>query len=149
MSFLWSGLLGLLILGGAAYVGLRLLRPPLSDEDQIKAQILMAAKAAQDHQVGTLMGLLADDYNDGTYTRQDVLNLARAGLRPGRELQVGVFLQKLNIQGKTARTELEADITAKPGGESGHYQIIADWRKGPRGWQVIRAHGWEGATGLQ
>jgi hypothetical protein len=148
MRRVWIALLGLIIVGGALYGGWRLLRPPLSDGDQIKAQILLGAKAAQDHRVGSLMDLIADDYNDGVYTRTDILNLARAGLRPGRDLQVGVFLQKLSISGKTAHTELDVDITVKPGGESGRYHIVADWQKGRRGWQVIRAKGWEGTTEL-
>lgn len=133
----------------AGYLGSRWLRPHMSDSDQIRAQILRAAKAAQNRQVGTLMSVIAEDYNDGTYTRPDLMNLARAGLRPGRELQVAVFLQGLRVQGETATTEIGADIRVLPGGSQGRYRIVAYWRKGSKGWQVVRAHGWEGAQQLE
>ena len=142
-------LLALLIVAAALYGGWRLLRPHLSDADQIKAQLLSAAKAAEDHRVGSLLEIIADDYNDGVYTRADIVNLARAGLRPGRDMTVGVILKKLTIQGQTATTDFETDIAVKPGGEAGSYHIVADWRKGRHGWQILRAHGWEGTAELQ
>jgi hypothetical protein len=141
-------ILGVFILSVAAYVIVRMTRPPLSDEEQIKALILKASRAVEEHRVGTFMSLVSDDYYDGVYFKQDLTNLARAGLRPGRELQVTVFLRSLQVQGQSATTEMDTDIIARPGEETGHYHIVAEWRKGPRGWQVIRARGWEGAQEL-
>jgi hypothetical protein len=142
-------ILALLILGGAAYLGVRLLHPPVSDSQQIVNQILLAAKAASTHQPRTLLSIIADDYNDGVYTKPDLVNLARGGLAPGgRDLRVVPYLKSLDLHGKTATTQLEAEITALPGSETGRYQITVEWRKGPKGWQVIRAHGWEGTQGL-
>jgi hypothetical protein len=142
--------LGLLVLGLAAYFGRGWLRPPLTDQQQIEAQILKAAAAASSHQPRTLLSLVADDYYDGTYTKADLANLARAGLAPGgRDLRVAPYLKSLQIEGKTATTEIEAEITELSSGQSGRYQITVGWRKGRQGWQIVSAHGWEGAQSLE
>jgi len=33
------------------------------------------------------------------------------------------------------------------GGERQAYTVTLDWRRGPRGWQVVRAQGWQSAPG--
>ena len=107
------------------------------------------AQAASSHQPQKLLSIIADDYNDGLYTKTDLATLARGGLAPGgRDLRVVPFLKSIQLRGKTATTELEAEITAQPNGGTQRLRITVEWRKGRRGWQVVRAQGWEGAEGM-
>ena len=146
-------LLAIIVLVAGGYAVYRLTRPPLSDPEQIQKLILTSAGFLEQHRVRSFMAALADDYNDGTYTKQDVENLIRGAVLQAGELRIVPYLPALQVHGTTADVTIEAQVTvgrAAPGGTAdepltGRYTIQATLRKGPQGWQVTSAKGWEGA----
>jgi hypothetical protein len=151
----WLLLLALIVLAGGGYLVYRLTRPVLSDTDQIKHAIVDATQSLEQRRVQSFMRIIADDYNDGANTRQDIENDVRDAVLGTDRIRVVPYLRSLAVQGTTAQTVVEADVTAdetRPGASSstpfrGRYTINLTWRKGPRGWQITSATGWEGAQG--
>lgn len=145
----WIGLLVvLIILGGAGYLAHYLTRPELSDREQIQRRILEGAWAIEERRVSRLMRVVADDYDDGLYTKREIEQLARGGVLQGEEIRVVTYLKSIDLQGNLATTEVEAEVSLGPLTNpvaTGRYQVTLHWRKGEHGWQAIRGEGWQSA----
>ena len=146
--------LALIVLVGGGYEAYRLTRPALSDPDQIKHAITDATAALEQHRVQSFMRLIANDYNDGTYNRQQLENQVWAGVWQTDQLRVVPYLRDLQVQGTTATATIDADVivsgkqsyrAAEP--DRGRYTVETTWRKESRGWQIVSAKGWEAAQG--
>lgn len=142
----WYLLLLILVVVVAAFLSFRLMRPPLSDADQIRGRILAAATACEKHDLTGFLRVISEDYNDGSFNKQRLAVLVRQALLPSRPLRVVPYLKELQVTGVTARTDLLAEVTEEGGKHT--YSLTAEWRKGRHGWQVVSARGWEGATEL-
>jgi hypothetical protein len=145
--------LAVIVLAAGGYAIWRLTRPPQSDQQQIRNLILKAARALEQRRVQTFMKLVADDYNDGTHTKRDIESLARGAVLQAGEIRVVPYLRSLEVQGMTATAVVQAEVTVgrdTPGanlGEpaQGRYTVEMVLAKGPHGWQVTSAQGWEEA----
>jgi len=144
--------LAIVVLGAGGYAVFRMTRPPLDDKTQIQNLILTASRALEQQRVKSFMAVVADDYNDGTYNKQDVENLVRGAVLQSGEIRVVPYLRSLQIQATTATATVEAEVTvgytrgnphAEPG--RGRYTVEMALRKGRHGWQVTSARGWESA----
>jgi len=142
----WLLLLAALVICLAAYLLARSLRPPLSDADQIRGQILAAAAACDQHSLTAFLRVISEDYSDGSFDKQRIAIMVRQAFIPNRPLHVVPYLKDLQVSGETARTDLVAEVTQES--EKHSYSIQAEWRKGRHGWQVTSARGWEGASDL-
>jgi len=137
------------LLGGAAFLYYRHAQPSLSDREQITGRILTAARALEQHRTKKLMSVIADDYHDGTYSKRDLESLVRSALVSADQIRVVPYLRSLDFQGDRAQAVVEAEVTVgrfQPGltvapAETARYTVEMTWRKGPRGWQVVSAHG--------
>lgn len=141
-------LLTLVVLGMGGYLSWRFTRSQPSDREQIQNQILRGARAIEERRVSKLMRLVANDYDDGLYTKRGIERLARAGVRGAEQVRVVTYLNSLKLEGKIATTEVEAEVSLGPLTNpiaTGRYQVTLHWRKGEHGWQVIRAEGWPSA----
>ena len=142
--------------GLAVYVGGR--RVP-TDREQIQARLLAGARGLEQKRLSRVLLLIADDYNDGLYTKAEVASLVRGALWDADQIRVAVFLRSLDLQGDWATTVVDAEVeftygagqapseAATAGGERQAYSVTLDWRRGPHGWQVVRAQGWQSAPG--
>ena len=152
--------LAVLVLAGGGYLVYRRTRPVLSDDKQITAAILGATHALEQQRVQSIMRVIADDYNDGAYSRQDLESTVRAAVLQADRIHIATFLRGMNLSGTTAQTTVDAEVsvaqTRLPGtpgtasGEpaQGRYTVNLEWRKGPHGWQITKATGWEQAQSL-
>ena len=144
--------------GLALYVGGR--RVP-TDREQIQARLLAGARGLEQKRLSRVLWMIADDYNDGLYTKAEVASLVRGALWDADQVRVAVFLRFLDLQGDWATTVVDAEVeltygagagqapaeAAPAGGERQAYTVTLDWRRGPHGWQVVRAEGWQSAPG--
>lgn len=148
-------LLAVVVLAAGGYLVYRHTRPPATDQQQIHSLILKAARALEQRRVSTFLTVIADDYNDGTHTKQDLARLARSAVLEAREIRIVPYLRSLEVRDTTATTVIEAEVTLSPTapgsafGEavSERYTVRLTLAKRPRGWQVTSAQGWQGAEG--
>ncbi len=147
--------LAVVVLVGGGYLVYRYTRPPATDRQQIQSLILKAARALEQRRVSTFLTVIADEYNDGAHTKQDLARLARSAVLEADEIRIVPYLRSLELQDTTATAVVEAEVTLSPtapGPASGEavserYTVRLALTKRPRGWQVISAQGWQGAEG--
>jgi len=116
-------------------------RPELSDEEQIQRLFLEAERAVEAKDASDIMRLIADDYDDGTFVKRDLTRLAIRAFRTSDEIDVVPYLRLLQVQGQEAHAELDVDLLVDS--DTQRLKLAVDLKKTGRGWQVIRASGWE------
>jgi hypothetical protein len=157
----WGLVAGVLLVvlagaGLALYISGR--RVP-TDREQIQARLLEGARALEQKRISRVLSLIADDYNDGLYTKAEVATLVRGALWDADQVRVAIYLRSLDVQGDWATMVVDSEVeftygagqapseAATADGERQAYSVTLDWRRGPRGWQVVRAQGWQSAPG--
>ena len=146
-------LLVLILLAAGGYGIYRFTRPQVDDRTQIEGLIRNAARFLEQQRVKSFMTVLADEYQDGTYSKADLEPLVRGAVLQSGEIRVVPFLRDLAVQGTTATVVLEAEVTVasrQPTGATSEpaterYTIELALAKGRHGWQVTSARGWESA----
>jgi hypothetical protein len=140
-------LLAVVVLGGGTYLSYRFLAPRLSDREEIERLILKAARGVEQRQVAAVLSVIADDYWDHGYTKQDLATLARGMARFGEQIRVVPYLNSLDLSGSEATASVDAEVTVGRSPEQPvRYHVMLHLGKGRHGWQVISSQGWQGAV---
>ena len=123
-------------------------RPRLTDEQQITRNILEIKQAAEARSAGGILRHVSDDYSDGLYTKRDITRLVVSAMRHPEAIEVHVEQPRIEVSGDTARVEVRAMYwvgfrsTAAP---PNSLELTLDFARTRRGWQIIRAGGWQSA----
>ncbi len=147
--------LAVTLLVGGGYTVYRRTRPPATAQQQIQSLILKAARALEQRRVSAFLTVIADDYNDGTHTKQDLARLARSAVLEADQIRIVPYLRSLQVQDTVAVAIVEAEVTLSPAalrsasGEavSERYTVRLALAKRPRGWVVTKAQGWQESVG--
>lgn len=111
------GIVAVLVLALIAYFALR--QPPVSDQDQIAAQLQAAAAAAQNHNSGGIMNVISADYKGPSpITNTDSLHffLGRI-LRDSGAVQVAFSPPNVVVTGDTAASTSQLTVRDRDTGQ--------------------------------
>ncbi len=144
-----------LSVGVAALVGVIvgawwLMRPEKSDRQQIQELFIQAERAMEEKSPGRLLRLVADDYDDGVYTKGELKRQAVAAFRQFRTIRVTPVLRDLQITGDRARAQLEVDVwlDAGPAESPLHLALRVELEQQKKRWLVASVGGdWPEAEG--
>ncbi len=100
---------GLVVLAVVIAVLWWLVRPPKTDRQQIVNLLRRTERAVEHKDLGGVMSVVSEDYDDGTYSKRELRQAMLAGFRQVRTIKVTPVLRKLEITGEHARAELDVD----------------------------------------
>jgi len=101
---------GLVVLAVVVVVLWWLVRPQKGDRQQIVDLLGRTERAIEQRDLGGLMSVVSEDYDDGTYNRGELRRTALAGFREVGTIRITPVLRKLEVSGKDAHAELEVDV---------------------------------------
>lgn len=122
-------------------------RPRLSDEAQILQLLVDVRRAVEAKDAGAVLRAVADDYDDGTYRKRDIVGLVVQGFRDPTPFHVSVESPQIQVTGNRAQAQVRAQfwVGEAVGSERINLEVQLEFVRTRRGWQVIRARGWEPA----
>ena len=119
----------------------------VSDRQQILDMFLQVEQAVERKSISGVMRHISEDYDDGTYSKRDLNQLAIAAFRERGSFNVLASASSLDISGNQATAQVKVRFWTGYG-SAGQAQRLTLWiqaeKKGKR-WQVTSAHGWEQA----
>lgn len=141
-----------IVVASGAAVWLLVLRPePLSDRQQVLRLVADVERAIEQKDAAGLLRHVAAEYGDSRgFNRRTVRQLVLAGLRDERTMDLTVEVDRVQVQGDTARfvadVSYSLDGTVSAGG-AGHLTVEGHLRREHGRWKVVRAEGWQDAGG--
>ncbi len=139
---------GVLLLILSAFFGWRALHPPLSDEEQIAANLDAIVKAASARDAVSIADLMAPTFkfngNDGT-TRKEFQRQLYAGMLQYRAIDLQINGVKVKVQGDVAASDGRFLLNAKrefdtpPEPYSGDFKL--KWKKIDGQWKISEVEG--------
>ncbi len=139
--------LGLALMLLSAFLIWRSLRPPLSDHDQIAANIDGIETAADNRRAGDIAFFLAKDFDIGGTKKRDFQNQLVGGILQYRVIDLelrGVEIE-VDEETETAKSEgryslmLKSEYNSPPETMTGDFEL--EWRKDDGQWKVTKAKG--------
>ena len=143
-------LVGVVVVVGIAVGVWWIVRPAKSAKQQIQELFIQAERAVEDKSLSRLVRLVADDYDDGVYTKTELKRQAVAAFRQFRTIRVTPVLGDLQITGARARVQLEVDVwlEAEPAESPRHLALGVELERQKKRWLVTSAGGdWPEAEG--
>ncbi len=128
-----------------------LTRPVPGEKEQVAQVIIDVKRAVEAKSAGGVLKHVADDYRDGTYTKRDLTQLVIGGFRTDEPFRVIVQAPEIQVAGSRAQAHVTADFSA---GETTaasvplSLDIRVEFVKARGQWRIVRATGWEPATGI-
>jgi hypothetical protein len=101
-----------LALVALGYVFVRQRQPPPSDVDQIRGVFETAEKAAEEHNIPALLGVVSRDYKDDSGLNRDRLRLLLAQAFRG-QAETWVTVNELQIEPHQDAASVSADVTVE------------------------------------
>ena len=141
--------LGLFILVIGGVLWWRATHPPLSDEEQIAANLEGLKDSAESGSVDGVMNYLSDDFTWGGRKRSEVRSLLFGAFYEGlrkRDFRLNFTNVKIKVQGATATAtgHYKVDTRAfRVGVESTDGDFSTEWQKRDGQWKITRANGGE------
>lgn len=123
-------------------------RPRLSDEEQITQTIIAIKQAAEARSAGGILRHVSDDYDDGAFRKPAITRLVINAMRSPEQVRVHVEPPRIQVSGSAARARVRAMYWLGPPGIAEAptaLDLTIDFVRTRRGWQIVRASGWQGA----
>ena len=136
-------LVGVVIVVGIVVGVWWIVRPAKSHKQQIQELFIQAERAVEDKSLSRLMRLVADDYDDGVYTKRELKQQVVAAFRQFRTIRVTLVLRDLQITGDRARAQLEVDVwlDAGPAESPLHLALSVELVKQKKRWLMTSVGG--------
>jgi uncharacterized protein YneF (UPF0154 family) len=126
-------------------------REPPTDEEQIRALFLGAARAAEERQIGGVMEVVSERFSGRSLDKQGVKRFVAGMVLRGDWVAVSVAGIAVSVQGELARANVDV-VTARSGKgkavadllpqEGGAHRLGCRLEREEAGWRVVAAE-WE------
>lgn len=123
-------------------------RPRLGDEEQITQTIIAIKQAAEARSAGGILRHVSDDYDDGAFRKPAITRLVINAMRSPEQIRVHVEQPRIEVSGAAARARVRAMYWLGPRGaaeQATTLDLTLDFARTGRGWQIVRATGWQAA----
>ena len=147
--------LALLLLAGlGAVASLRLLRQPPSDEEQIRAVLADAARAAEEKRIGDVVRDVSERFRGEGLDRREVKQLVAAHVLRGTWVSVTIAGAKIDIRGELARAACDVVLSRSGKGtplaallpeQASVHRFLLDLAREEGKWKVVGAR-WRPVT---
>ncbi len=123
-------------------------RPVPSDRQQVMDVFLQMQRAAERKSLSGVMRHIADDYDDGTYTRRDLMRLGVSAFREPEPFNIVATVRSLEVTGSEAVAMVEVwfSVGAASARTGQHVTVQVQLQKNQGRWQVTSAQGWQDAA---
>ena len=138
----------LIIVVGAGLTIYWFRRPVPSDRRQVMDVLLHMQQAAERKSLSRVMGHIADDYDDGTCTRRDLMRLGVSAFRETEPFNIVATVRSLEVTGPEAIATVEVwfSVGAASARTGLHVIVQVQLQKNQGRWQVTSAPGWQDAA---
>ena len=138
---------GLLLLGLSGFLIWRALHPPLTDGEQIAANLDAITAAARARDAATVVSYLAPTFafNGQPTKRLDFKRQLFGGMTQYRAIDLQINGVKIDVQGETSTSDgrwmldLSRDPDVPPDSQSGDFKL--KWRKIDGEWKIVEVQG--------
>ncbi len=123
-------------------------RPKSSDRRQVMDVLLHMQRAAERKSLSGVMGHIADDYDDGTYARRDLMRLGVSAFREPEPFNIVATVRSLGVTGPEAIATVEVWFSVGAVSARSGLPVIVQvqLQKNQGRWQVTSAQGWQDAA---
>jgi hypothetical protein len=147
MRWHFIALAAVLVLGGALLLWPR--GPKLSDEEAVVNTVLTMKRAVETKDAGGVLGNVSEQYNDGTYSKREIVGLVVEAFRSPEAFHVSAGQPQVTVSGDRAVVHMRAEFWIGSGAASTDHQPLAvtgEFAREGHKWKLVRASGWEAAA---